>query len=121
MTGRRDGFTIVEVVIAIIMLSIGVLALAGTAGAITRMMSNGQRKTRSVAMASSVIDSLRVVANGNCAALPSSGSGSQAGVSTSWTVSNAGSTGTDHTVTVLMSYRIGPRAAADTLIATLVC
>ncbi len=46
MSRNRRGFTIVEILVAVIVLSIGVLALAGTLGTITRMMSNGQQKTR---------------------------------------------------------------------------
>jgi prepilin-type N-terminal cleavage/methylation domain-containing protein len=121
MRGRREGFTIVEVLIAVVMLSIGVLALAGSAGAITRMMSHGQRKTRSIAMAASLVDSLRRVAQNSCASLPSSGTGSRAGITISWTVSNAGSTSTGHTVTVFTSYATGSRAAADSLVAWLYC
>ena len=121
MTGRERGFTIVEVLIAIVMLSVGVLALAGSAGGITRMLSNGQRKTRSYAMASSLVDSLRRVANNNCAILPASGSGSRGDMSIAWTVSNAGNTNRTHAIVVRMAYRVGPNAKGDTLLATLYC
>ena len=122
MKAGRGGFTIVEVLIAIIMLSIGVLALASSAGGITRMVSNGQRKTRSYATASSVVDSLRrVAANPLTCATLAAGSGSLAGISATWTVGNAGATNTSHLVTVFMSYRVGPFLKGDTLITTLVC
>jgi prepilin-type N-terminal cleavage/methylation domain-containing protein len=121
MKAGSRGFTIVEVLIAIIMLSIGVLALASSAGGITRMMSNAQRKTRSYAMASSVVDSLRRVAKTSCGSLPSNGSGSRAGISTTWEVTNTGSTNVTHQVRVLMSYRVGPYLKGDTLIANLYC
>ena len=121
MTRRQGGFTIVEVLIAIVMLSVGVLALAGSAGGITRMLSNGQRKTRSYAMGSSLIDSLRRVANNSCAGLPASGSGTRGEMSIAWTVSNAGITSRTHAIEVRMSYRVGPYAKGDTLLATLYC
>jgi prepilin-type N-terminal cleavage/methylation domain-containing protein len=121
MKAGRGGFTIVEVLIAIIMLSIGVLALASSAGGITRMLSNGQRKTRSYAMAASLVDSLRRVAKSHCTNLPASGSGTQTGISTTWTVGSIGSTNTTHLVTVLMSYRVGPFVKGDTLVANLYC
>ena len=35
----RDGFTIVEVVVAIVILSIGILGLAATAGVVVRQMT----------------------------------------------------------------------------------
>ena len=121
MKAGRGGFTIVEVLIAIIMLSIGVLALASSAGGITRMLSNGQRKTRSYAMASSVVDSLRRVAKATCGSLPASGSGTRAGITTTWAVTNPTSTNTIHQVTVLMSYSVGPFRKGDTLVANLYC
>ncbi len=122
MKAGRGGFTIVEVLIAIIMLSIGVLALASSAGGVTRMLSNGQRKTRSYAMATTVIENLRRWAKNNCGGLPASGSGSApAGYSATWTVSNPGSTNTIHTVRVLVSYRVGPYPKSDVLVANLYC
>jgi prepilin-type N-terminal cleavage/methylation domain-containing protein len=122
MKAGRRGFTIVEVLIAIIMLSIGVLALASSAGGITRMLSNGQRKTRSYAMASSLVDSLRRIAKSNCAGLPTSGSGTRSGISISWSFpGGVGSTNTTKQVKVIMSYRVGPFAKGDTLVANLYC
>jgi len=121
MKAGRRGFTIVEVLIAIIMLSIGVLALASSAGGITRMMSNGQRKTRSYALATSVIEDIRRTAKSSCASLSSPGSSGQYGISAAWTVSNAGSTNTTHQVSVTTSYRVGPFTKGDTLVANLYC
>jgi type II secretory pathway pseudopilin PulG len=122
MKAGRGGFTIVEVLIAIIMLTIGVLALASSAGGITRMLSNGQRKTRSYAMATSLVDSLRRVAKSHCTSLPASGSGSRSGISISWSFpGGVGSTNTTKQVRVTMSYRVGPFLKGDTLIADLYC
>jgi len=121
MNRREGGFTIVEVLIAVIMLSIGVLALASSAGGITRMMSSGQRKTRSYAMASSVIDSLRRVAKNQCSSLPANGSGVRGGMTIAWTVSNAGSINQTHEIEVRMSYPVGPRTKGDTLVAVVYC
>ncbi len=45
-TTRRaaaGGFTIIEVMIAIVILSVGLLGLTATSAAVTRMMSSGQR------------------------------------------------------------------------------
>ena len=64
MKHPKGGFTIVEVLIAIIMLSIGVLALASSSGTITRMMYDGRTKTDISAVAQSVLDSLRTTAYG---------------------------------------------------------
>jgi prepilin-type N-terminal cleavage/methylation domain-containing protein len=122
VTSSRQGFTIVEVLIAIIVLSIGALALASTAGSISRMMSNGQKKTRSYTIAASKLDSLRNAAysaSPRCSGLVSgSATNSIYGTafSTSWTVSG---TGTSRTIEIRTSYRVGPHAKGDTLFATL--
>ena len=90
--GSRSGFTIVEVLIAIVMLSIGVLALASSSGSVTRMMQFGRMKTDATAIAQSVLDSLRYRAaatspkctelvNGSLAA-----NSPKRGFSTSWTL-----------------------------------
>jgi prepilin-type N-terminal cleavage/methylation domain-containing protein len=126
MKTPRGGFTIVEVLIAIIVLTIGVMALASSAGGITRMMSNGQRKTRSMSVAASTLDSLRqkaYSASPKCSGLVS-GSSSTSGygsmISRAWTVS-AGPSGTtkDRSVVVITAYRVGPFGKGDTLLATL--
>src|ERR1041384_3561180 len=53
MSDRRGGYTIVEVLVSMMVLSFGILSLASTAGGITNMMYTGQRKTKSYAMAAS--------------------------------------------------------------------
>ncbi|HSB53015.1 MAG TPA: type II secretion system protein [Gemmatimonadales bacterium] len=122
MTGRRGGFTIVEVLMAIILLGIGMLVLAGGAGGVTRMMSQGSRKTRAYSAASSIVDSLRSIAASDCASLPASGSSTYpGGISRAWTVSATGSTATTHTIVVTTSYRAGTRLLGDTLYAFVYC
>ena len=123
MNRRQDGFTIIEVLIAVVMLSIGVLALASSAGGITRMMSSGQRKTRSFALASTVIETLRQATrtSAGCTAVPASGSRSQNEISATWTFSNPGAINNTHVVEVRLSYPVGPRIKGDTVFATLFC
>ena len=119
----RGGFTIVEVLIAIVMLSIGVLALASSSGSITRMMHFGRMKTDATAIAQSVLDSLRYRARATTPKCTSVVAGSQAtppklGFTTSWTVTTSGDT---RRVAVAVAYRIGPRQKADTLTTSLIC
>ena len=123
MRTRRGGFTIVETLVAIIVLSFGVLALASSVGGITRMMSNGQRKTRATTIATSVLDSLR---NKAYSAIPKCSGlvdGSTTGTllygnnyTSTWTVASTNS-GTSRQVVVRVDYRVGTRAHADTLVA----
>ena len=39
---KREGFTVIEVILAIVVFSIGVLALASTCGVVTRMVNRGE-------------------------------------------------------------------------------
>jgi prepilin-type N-terminal cleavage/methylation domain-containing protein len=50
---RRGGFTLIEVVIAIVLLSVGALALAGSAAAMARQMARNGRRERATMLARS--------------------------------------------------------------------
>jgi type IV pilus assembly protein PilV len=119
----RGGFTIIEVLIAIIMLSIGVLALASSSGSITRMMHFGRMKTDATAIAQSVLDSLRYRAQASTPKCANVVAGSQTtppklGFTTNWTVTTSGDT---RTVLVAVTYQVGPRQRTDTLTTSLFC
>jgi type IV pilus assembly protein PilV len=124
MTQRpRDGFTIVEVLIAIIMLSIGVLALASSSGAVTRMMNFGRMKTDATAIAQSVLEQMRYEAMESTPKCTSLASGNlttppKRGFTTSWTVLPAG---TSRDITVTVSYQIGPQTKTETLTTSIFC
>ena len=124
MSRDRRGFTIVETLVAVIILSIGVLALASTVGGITRMMSSGQQKTRASTVAASILDSLRNAAYSSipkCSGL-SNGSKTTSLYGTryasSWTITNTG-LGTSRDVRIQVSYRVGTRVQGDTLLSTI--
>ncbi len=57
--GKR-GFTIVEVIIAIIVLTVGVLGLVTTAALVTRMIGRGQRSATASAFASRRLERQRI-------------------------------------------------------------
>jgi type IV pilus assembly protein PilV len=124
MTQRpRNGFTIVEVLIAIIMLSIGVLALASSSGAVTRMMNFGRMKTDATAIAQSVLEKMRYEAKVTTPKCTSLASGTLAtppkrGFTTNWTVSTVG---TSRNVTVTVSYQVGPQTKTETLTTSIFC
>ena len=77
----RTGLTIVELLIAIVILTVGVLALAATAGLVAAHVGDGGRLTGAAHAARSTLDSLRGVP---CAGL-TSGSVTRGGVTLSWT------------------------------------
>lgn len=56
---NRKGFTITEVLVSVLVLTTGVLALAGTAAAVTRMITQGQVFSEATALATERIEILR--------------------------------------------------------------
>ena len=56
---NRTGFGLVELIVAIMILSIGVLGLASTAAYVTRQVNEGGQTTFAAARVQSLIDSLR--------------------------------------------------------------
>jgi hypothetical protein len=61
VTGR-SGLTIAEAVVALVVLSVGVLALVGSAALTTRMVGQGRHSTRAGQMASARIERLHQIA-----------------------------------------------------------
>ena len=62
-TANRDGFTIVEIIVAIMVLSVGVLGLAATAAVVQKQMGSGERQAAAAAIAQSRFDQLTSI---NC-------------------------------------------------------
>ncbi|HJU90949.1 MAG TPA: prepilin-type N-terminal cleavage/methylation domain-containing protein [Gemmatimonadaceae bacterium] len=56
---RQRGFTIVEIVVALMVTAVGVLALAGTAAFVERLAGEGAAQTRAANMAQSRFELLR--------------------------------------------------------------
>jgi len=85
MKGER-GFTIVEILVAIMILTVGVLGLVTTAGLVTRMIGQGQRFTVASALANERIELLRA------AGCPATGTGSETrgAYTIAWTVGDLG-------------------------------
>lgn len=55
----QRGFTIVEILVAIMILSVGLMGLVTTAGLVTRMIAQGHRYTEASALANERIEILR--------------------------------------------------------------
>ena len=56
---NQRGFTIIEIIIAIIVLTVGVLGLVTTAALVTRMIARGQRSATAAAFASRRLERMR--------------------------------------------------------------
>ena len=103
---RTRGFTLVELVVAVLVLSVGVLALSGTAAAVTRMMGWGQRFGASALAAQARLEALR--ADG-CGAL-GGGADSAGQYRLRWRVTAAGSL---RTVALSVEYPDGRGLRSD--------
>lgn len=126
VTDRR-GFTIPEVLVAMMILSIGILAMMGTSAATTKLISRGRRVTIATQVAESVMDSLRLKSNEDlvtCTDLASNATGySQQGVRVTWDIgarTAMGQTGA-RVVTVVISYAGNQATTTDTLISVFRC
>ena len=91
----RAGFTLIEILIAIVVLSVGVLALTGTSATVNRMIGRGKVETHAALLASRRVEQLRLAAastSPRCAspAFTAGGPVWQDGLRQSWTVDPAG-------------------------------
>lgn len=84
----RRGMTLIEVIVAIIVMSIGIMGLAGTAGYVAQQMGGGNAQTIAAAVATKVSDSLSAR---RCASIVS-GNQTRRGVTVSWTVADSSRT-----------------------------
>jgi len=91
----RPGFTLVEVLIALVVLGIGILALTGSSGVISRIIGRGKVETQAAMAASSRMDALRSAAASTtprCTSPDFRSGGPQLdnGLLTSWSVPSSG-------------------------------
>lgn len=62
MKHNEGGFTLVEVLIAVVVLGVGVTALVGSSALVTRMVGRGASETRAAEAANRRIEGLRLLA-----------------------------------------------------------
>ena len=103
MKRATAGFTLVEVLVAVVVLGIGIIAMAGTSGMVTRMIGRGKMATRAWQAATRKVEELRLAAystSPHCTAgaFASGGPVVANGVTTSWVVAGG-------TVTVTVSFK----------------
>lgn len=122
MTRGRAGFTITEVMVAIVVLSVGVLALIGGAAGSRRMLAQGERTTWAAAVASARLETLRRAANRTsprCTdASFAGGTGVTSGVTEQWVVQKSGSYAT---ALAIVTYRTYNGSVTDTVATVIGC
>lgn len=111
---NRRGFSLVEVMIAIVILATGVLALAASSAAVTRLITQGGGLGRAAAAAEGRVELLRATP---CASLSSS-SAYDGPYLVTWAVTGSGNL---RTVVVTVSYGTGRSTRTDTFNTTISC
>lgn len=86
--GRRKGVTLIEVLIAVIMLTVAVGGLLGSSAAVARQMGGGASQMAAAGIAQARLDSLTSLSCAQLEAGAASGSTLQRGVRESWTVTD---------------------------------
>lgn len=85
------GFTIIEVLIAVLILSVGLLGLVSSGALVTRMISEGNRFTEASTVANRRFEMFRSQWPPNSCAGASNGSTTAQGFAVSWTVTSVSS------------------------------
>jgi prepilin-type N-terminal cleavage/methylation domain-containing protein len=122
----EQGFTIVEILLAVIVLSVGVMALVGSSALATRMIGRGNKSTEVVQVATARAELLRTYA---AATSPGCTDGvnvktdsntTASGIGEKWVLlGNAGDLTRD--VRLTFSYRVPKGTRTDTMMITLYC
>jgi prepilin-type N-terminal cleavage/methylation domain-containing protein len=100
----RSGVTMIEMMVALVIIGVGLLALAGSATLVTRLMGGGTRQALAATLAQSRLEQLRAT---SCATL-ASGTDTTRSIVTKWTVTTI-TRGRDVTLTVKYPMARGPR------------
>jgi Tfp pilus assembly protein PilV len=124
---RREvrGFTIAEVLVAVVMLTIGVMALVGSSAAVTRMVGRGRNDTFVGQLATTQIERLRQLAASTATPCTSAqwktdSSTAHAGkVRMRWEIVD--NTGNARRIRVILRYPTGRRTQVDTTMTTILC
>jgi prepilin-type N-terminal cleavage/methylation domain-containing protein len=119
----RSGFTLIEVLVAVTILAVGVVALAGSSATVTRMIGRGQSDTRAAQLATLQVEALRLVAYSTtprCTALANGGPTTTDHITLSWAVTVSAS-GTGRNVSVTASYATGRGTHTEVLTTQIEC
>ena len=119
----RSGFTLVEALVAVVVLGTGILALAGSAALTSRMIGRGGLSTRSAVAAAGRLDRLRRVAYSTVPACTApewrDDSAGSAGLAESWQILDVG--GPARRVRVILRATHPTGTSSDTIVAGVWC
>ena len=109
-----NGFTLIEVIVALVLLTIGVLGLAGVARSVARLTSESARLATATALAGARVERLRA---GRCAGL-ASGSAATGAYTEEW---SADAGGAARAVRVTVTYPATGGSRTRALAAVIAC
>jgi type IV pilus assembly protein PilV len=123
MTQKTSGFTLIEVMVAIVILSIGLLALAGATANVSKMVGYGKWATAASQVATRRLETIRQIANSTnptctSGALVSGGPMAAGRMTESWNISG---TGGMRQVLITVTYPRAHRMVTDTVATLLKC
>lgn len=123
MISSKHGFTLAEVLVAVMILSVGLLAIAASSGSVYRMLGHGKLSTEVAHISSSRMERLRREANRTTPRCTAAGFASgvdtpAANVIESWSVTG---TGISRNVIVVVTTPAGHGPANDSLFSVLDC
>jgi prepilin-type N-terminal cleavage/methylation domain-containing protein len=118
------GFTIIEIMLAVVVLSVGVMALVGSSALATRMVGRGAKASQVALVAMARAELLRAYAAqtspGCTNANVKSDSATTNGVGEKWELQGAAGDNT-RDVRMMFSYRVPGGTRTDTMMITLYC
>jgi prepilin-type N-terminal cleavage/methylation domain-containing protein len=121
---REKGFTLIEVLIAITVLSIGAMALVGSSAMATRMIGRGRESTQVSQVATARAEWLRQIASATTppcgSALLKDSTVASSGITQQWQVLALSASGT-RDVRLMYSYKVPKGTRTDTMTLTLLC
>jgi type IV pilus assembly protein PilV len=121
----RKGFTLIEVLVAVVVLSVGIVALVGSAGAVTRMIGRGKASTIASHVAARRLETLRqqaLATNPRCTALANGTGTAELGMTEAWTITTPVGLPTTRTLQATVTYRTGNgRTATANLVSIIRC
>jgi Tfp pilus assembly protein PilV len=120
---RRVGLTVVEVLVAVVVLTVGVLALVGSSAQVSRMIGRGRHATVAAMVAIGRLERLRGAARSTSPPCTSAewqgGTAAEAGILQSWDILDL--TGAARRLQLIVRYRTPIGTATDTVVTAVVC
>ena len=112
---NQRGFSLIEVMVAMLILSVGVLGVAAASGYITKLTAEGGRSGGSAAVAEARIEQLTATP---CASLATTGTATTGKFTESWTVTTSSLL---RTISESVTYPMGSKNRTATYIAYISC